>query len=148
MQRKAFATLIVSWLLVLSLSLNALASSSSLALDPAVPWFSQDGATPLSDDEMDEISGEVNPLVAGAVAGAVTAAFNYATSPGEKSLTGLAKSVGVGALVGAAGGAATAAYKLATTGKAAMTLAETAWSTWTGANTGALSGALEHLTKK
>ena len=87
LKRKRLASLALTWLLVLSLSLGALAHTADAPARPETQWFSNAaGVVPLSDDEMAQVSGEVNPIVAGAIVGAVGSAFNYATSPGEKSV--------------------------------------------------------------
>ncbi len=99
----------------------------------------------LSESEMDQITGEVHPIVAGAIAGAVGSAFYYATSPGEKSFGGFAEAVGKGTLTGALTGTATTIALVATGAQVAVSAAATAWSAWGSGNVGALSGAMDHV---
>jgi len=142
MRRKPLLALLVALMLVMSSAVNVMAAP--LPFDLAA--LSQYGEV-IPDSQMDEVEGEFNPLLAGAIAGAVGGAAYYATSPGEKSLSGLAVAVGVGAVGGAVTSAATVLAAIATGTKVVTTAASTAWAAFGSANAGALTGALEHLRK-
>lgn len=148
-KRMRFTTVALTWLLVLSLSWGALAQGAASPSITQAPWFADDsGAVPLTDEEMAEVSGELSLIIGSAIAGAVFSAFEYATSPGQKSLNDLVKQVAVGAAVGAVTGAAATVAAVATAAKAVQSAAATAWAVWGAANAGAVSGAIQQVTGK
>lgn len=146
LKRSRFSTMALTWLIVLSLSWGALAHGAASPPVTQAPWFTEEAAVPLSDDELAQVSGELSHIVSGAIAGAIYSAFEYATSPGEKSLGGLVKQAAVGAAIGAVTGAAATVAAVATATKAVTSAASTAWAAWGSANAGAISGAVKHLT--
>ncbi len=144
MSKRSVVSLILINVLLLALTTGAGANSieTPVVPNPPTPF---EGAVPLDETELAEIEGNVHPIVAGAVAGAVGGAFRYATSPGEKDAWGLVKAVGSGAGWGAVGGVFATVGLLATTGKAAVSAASTAWSAWGSAHTGTFAGVRDHF---
>lgn len=106
-----------------------------------------DYGIPLSDEEMAELDGEWGHIVSGALTGAVTSAFAYATGSEDHSLKGLASAAAEGAAWGAVGGAMSSVRAVATGASLAFNAAETAWSCFAGANLGALQGAVSQITR-
>lgn len=167
LKRSRFSTMALTWLIVLSLSWGALAHGAASPPVTQAPWFTEEAAVPLSDDELAQVSGEVTNIIAGAIGGAVLGVFEFMTSPGEKTVKELVTNVAIGALGGAVSGAAsalagvTSAAKTAKTlqtaaqaaeavtevSKVAQTAAASAWAAWGGANAGALIGATKQLLK-
>lgn len=115
------------------------------ANDRVAPIAAFADAVPMSDEQLDAIIGELNPIGAGMITGAVGGGFQYATSEGEKSLVGLGKAVGEGALYGAVAGAATAVGLAAAGATIAVSAASTAWAAWGAAHAGAITGLLSHF---
>lgn len=101
----------------------------------------------LSEDELAEADGEWSLIFGGALAGAVTGAFSYATGAEDHSLSGLGMAVAEGAAWGAVSGAFATVQAVATGASLVATAAETAIACYTGANLGALKGAVSQVVR-
>ena len=142
---KRLLCLTLSILLVLSLSWSAVASVA-IAPTPDVPWFGDDAeVVPLNDEELAEVSGDANPIVVGAIGGAIGGAVAYLTSPGDKTVEGLLWSAGIGAVAGTVGSTFRTLATVAQGGKAVVSGVTAIVEGLAAAAEGALAGALSHL---
>ena len=114
--------------------LSVLMALATMSPAYAVSGLLESYGTPLTDEELAEADGEWSLIVSGAITGAVSAAFSYATGAEDHSLSGLATAVAEGAAWGAVGGAFATVQAVATGASLVATAADTAISCFVGAN--------------
>lgn len=142
------ARVTLAWVLVLAVPWGAFAAAAAPgALShpaPAAAWFG-DGAVPVSDEELESVSGDAVRIAVSAAIGAVSSAVAYVASSGDTSVGGIAAAAATGAVVGAVSGAFRTVKVVAEAGKTAIKAADVVYDAFVGLVEGALEGALSHL---
>lgn len=139
MSKRKITSLFLCLVLIMSLTMQAGAAAPT---PKQLPANIADFGVPMSDEEMDEVTGTWGWIVLGAAGGALQGAISYSLSHADNGFSW--KELGVATLTGAAFGAAGATVGtvavLARGGSLAVKAAEVGWTMWGSANMGVFHG--------